>query len=76
MFVGEFCEGKRHGRGVFTSHHGVKQTGTWSNGVREGEAEQKYPDGSNFRGSFRHDDKYGAGEFVDGFRATTGGAAL
>jgi hypothetical protein len=66
VYTGEFYEGKRHGMGAFTSHGGVRQVGEWRHGVREGEAEQKYPDGSNFKGTFSHDFKAGNGAFKDG----------
>ena len=73
VYVGEFRDGKRHGEGTFTTHQGVRYVGEWEHGLRHGKGEQKYPDGSVFIGQFANDKKVGAGEFVDGFKSTTGG---
>ena len=59
-YVGEFKDGKKHGKGTFTEiRYGVKYEGKWKNGRRHGKGIFTFPDGTVYEGRFKN------GEFVE-----------
>lgn len=60
-YVGEWCEGKRHGYGIERFDVGEIYEGYWELDVYHGEGEIVYDDGSRFEGAFRFGKWYGEG---------------
>lgn len=52
-YEGEFLEALPGGRGVMFTEKSVKYYGDWSQGARNGSGVYVWPDGSEYRGSFR-----------------------
>jgi hypothetical protein len=60
----EFVNGKPDGYGTFQTKD-FKYTGSFSNGLYEGEGEIEYSNGNKFKGKFLKGKRYGYGEMVD-----------
>lgn len=52
-FDGEFQNGKRHGRGVWSWASGFQVEGTWRDGVPHGLRVTTYPDGARYARDYR-----------------------
>jgi hypothetical protein len=60
-YVGEWREGKFHGRGAWTNSSGHTYVGEWSDGKRSGLGTYTYPNGSKYAGSFLDGRRHGHG---------------
>jgi hypothetical protein len=67
-YVGEFRNGKRHGRGVYTWPNGDKYVGNWEGGKRNGQGVFTGQNGIKYIGSYQDGKRHGVGTtiFPDG----------
>ena len=59
-YVGEYKNGKYHGKGTYTSDN-WKYVGEWKNGKRNGMGTLTFPTGLRYVGKWKDDKKYGMG---------------
>ena len=62
-YVGEFFNGKFHGRGMFT-HKGKKYVGQYKNHKRHGQGTYTYANGDKYVGEWKKSKKHGQGIFT------------
>lgn len=60
-YVGEFMDGKPHGKGILYFSNGNKYIGHWAGSYREGEGRFVYSEGHEYRGQFLRDAFHGFG---------------
>ena len=53
MYVGQYKDGKEHGKGTLTSPSGDEYVGEWKDGRPNGRGTEIFPDGSKGIGEFR-----------------------
>ncbi|XP_026672153.1 radial spoke head 1 homolog isoform X2 [Ceratina calcarata] len=63
MYVGQYCKGLRHGRGLYVFKIGARYDGEWRQGVKYGQGTFWYPDGTRYEGEWKRDTKYGFGVY-------------
>ena len=63
-YKGQFRDGKRHGKGVYTSGTGDKYDGEWKHGEMHGKGVYFWNNGDRHEGEFRHNQRNGAGVFT------------
>jgi len=64
QYVGEMREGKRNGKGVFTSANGDRYDGEWQDDKRNGKGVAISPKGDHYEGEWRDDRPHGSGDAV------------
>ena len=52
-YVGEFSNGKRHGKGTMTYSSGMKYIGAWKDGREHGQGTKTYSDGDEVNGIWK-----------------------
>jgi len=57
-YVGEWKDGKRHGKGIMTHPEGAQYIGQWKEGVPNGEGIETWPNGIKYIGKFENRLKY------------------
>ncbi len=62
-YDGEFKNGKREGRGIYTWDNGDKYDGEWKNGERSGRGVFTWSDGDKYAGEYKNNFKDGLGVF-------------
>ncbi len=69
-YVGDFLEGKPHGRGILYFANGNKYLGNWSKNYRDGEGKFIFSEGHEYQGQFRLNAFHGKGvmRFANGDR--------
>lgn len=50
MYVGQYCKGLRHARGLYVFKNGARYDGEWRQGVKYGQGTFWYPDGTRYEG--------------------------
>lgn len=63
-YHGEYRNGKRCGRGVYTYISGAIYDGEYRDGKKEGTGKFTYPDGSTYEGEFKADKREGHGKYT------------
>lgn len=51
MYVGEYCNGFRHGKGAYVFKNGARYNGEWRHGCKYGQGTFWYPDGTRYEGT-------------------------
>ncbi|MFT5760159.1 MAG: hypothetical protein ACI9LM_004943 [Alteromonadaceae bacterium] len=71
-YTGEWRDGKRNGKGVFTWSDGSKYTGEWRDSERDGEGFLTWANGNKYTGEWRSRkrDGYGVYTWADGSKYT------
>ena len=64
MYVGEFKDGKRNGKGKLTSPYGEKYEGKWKEGEYHGKGTYIWSDGSKYVGEYKNGEYHGLGTFT------------
>jgi hypothetical protein len=69
-YVGEYRNGKPHGKGTYYYNNGDRYVGDYANGVREGFGTQYYKSGDRYEGQWYNDKEHGKGTkyYADGER--------
>jgi basic membrane protein A len=63
-YVGEFKDGKLHGRGTGTFANGNKYVGEWKDDKRNGQGTATFADGNKYVGEYKDDKRNGQGTFT------------
>ncbi|XP_043278536.1 radial spoke head 1 homolog isoform X2 [Venturia canescens] len=63
MYVGRYCKGLRHGKGLYVLKNGARYEGDWRFGLKHGQGTFWYPDGTRYEGDWKRDTKYGFGAY-------------
>ncbi|EZA58707.1 Radial spoke head 1-like protein [Ooceraea biroi] len=63
MYVGEYRDGFRHGRGVYVFKNGARYNGEWRRGRKYGQGTFWYPDGTRYKGEWKRDARHGFGAY-------------
>ena len=63
-YVGEFKDGEKHGRGIYTSAKGSKYTGEWKNGMLNGFGTFEFWFGDTYIGEWKDDKFHGSGTWI------------
>lgn len=50
MYEGMYCQGTRHGLGVYVFKNGSRYDGHWRRGIKHGKGTFLYPDGTRYEG--------------------------
>lgn len=73
-YFGEFCNGKKQGKGKMIYQNGTEYEGEWKNDQREGHGKCRYDNGDLYIGEWKDNKRHGQGKckFSDGttFRGT------
>jgi len=64
VYRGDFKNGNREGKGVYTRANGKKYEGDWKNGVQEGKGTFTRPNGDKYVGDFKNDVREGKGVYT------------
>ena len=64
IYVGEWLNGKQHGKGIELMKDGRKYVGQFKNDKRDGKGIFTMPDGTKFTGSYKEGKKDGQGIFI------------
>lgn len=67
-YVGDYYQGKMHGKGTIKYANGAEYVGDWKDGKRHGKGTMKYTDGVEYTGDWQDDKRHGNGTitFADG----------
>lgn len=60
-YIGDFQEGRAHGKGIIYFNNGNKYIGYWKNDFREGQGRYVFIEGHEYRGGFKQNQFYGKG---------------
>jgi hypothetical protein len=60
-YIGNFVDGRAHGKGIIYFNNGNKYIGHWEDDVRQGEGRFVFNEGHEYRGGFRQNKFYGKG---------------
>ncbi|XP_051635445.1 radial spoke head 10 homolog B-like isoform X2 [Manacus candei] len=65
-YLGEWCNGKRHGNGIiyFDEEHASWYSGEWVNNVREGWGMRRYKSGNTYEGQWKNNVRHGHGRMI------------
>ena len=63
-YVGEFKDGKRHGRGTNTFADGEKYVGEYKDGKRQGQGTYTYASGAKYVGEYKDGKMHGQGTYT------------
>ncbi|XP_032559296.1 radial spoke head 10 homolog B-like isoform X2 [Chiroxiphia lanceolata] len=65
-YLGEWCNGKRHGNGIiyFDEEHASWYSGEWVNNVREGWGMRRYKSGNTYEGHWKKNVRHGHGRMM------------
>ncbi|NXU16232.1 R10B2 protein, partial [Pardalotus punctatus] len=65
-YVGDWCNGKRHGKGViyYDQEHTSWYSGEWVNNVKEGWGMRRYRSGNTYEGQWEKNLRHGHGKMV------------
>ena len=64
VYIGEFLEGKMHGRGIYKWPEGNEYEGEYKNNIKEGKGRFKWKNGVIFDGNFLGGKPHGKGELI------------
>ncbi|XP_076676071.1 uncharacterized protein LOC143373072 [Andrena cerasifolii] len=63
MYVGHYCKGLRHGKGLYVFKNGARYDGEWRHGLKYGQGTFWYPDGTRYEGEWKRDMAHGFGAY-------------
>jgi hypothetical protein len=64
VYEGEFCYGKRGGKGTYKYHNGDVYEGDWYDGIKHGKGTYKYHNGDVYEGDWIFGGKHGEGRMA------------
>ena len=64
MYVGEYKNGNRHGKGTYTHANGDKYVGDYNNDKRTGQGTYTYPSGDKYVGEYKDALPHGQGTYI------------
>ena len=62
-YVGEYKDGKKHGKGTYTLENGTKYMGEWKDGKKHGQGTYTLPNGSKYVGEWRENKSWNGTEY-------------
>lgn len=63
IYMGQFSNGKRNGKGVMRYKNGRQYEGDWESDVRNGKGFERYPNGNSYFGNFQRGKAHGKGVY-------------
>ena len=64
-YIGEWKNGKKHGKGEFIWSDGYTYKGEWKDDVKDGYGKYFWPDGSTYEGEWKNGNRHGKGIMID-----------
>lgn len=64
IYLGQYANGKRNGKGVNYFSDGSRYEGEWENDAMDGFGQMSYPDGSRYSGGWKEGKRAGIGKMT------------